>query len=41
MEKYGIIGAMESEVKELAQGLQNKEAVEYAAKNGINTIFYS
>lgn len=30
MEKYGIIGAMESEVKELAKGLQNKEAVEYA-----------
>ena len=30
MEKYGIIGAMESEVKELGQSLQNKEVLEYA-----------
>ena len=30
MEKYGIIGAMESEVKELGQSLQNKEVFEYA-----------
>lgn len=30
MEKYGIIGAMESEIKELEVVLQNKETVEYA-----------
>ena len=30
MKKYGIIGAMESEVKELGEKLQNKESVEYA-----------
>ena len=30
MEKYGIIGAMESEVKELGEQLQNKEITEYA-----------
>ena len=30
MEKYGIIGAMESEVKELGGNLQNKETVEYS-----------
>ena len=30
MDKYGIIGAMESEVKELGQQLSNKEVVEYA-----------
>ncbi len=33
MEKYGIIGAMESEVKELGGKLQNKENVEYAGLN--------
>ena len=30
MEKYGIIGAMESEVRELCDELVNKEIVEYA-----------
>ena len=30
MEKYGIIGAMESEVRQLCDGLTNKEIVEYA-----------
>ena len=30
MEKIGVIGAMESEVRELGQQLQNKEAVDYA-----------
>ena len=30
MDKYGIIGAMEAEVKELGQKLSNKEVVEYA-----------
>lgn len=30
MIKYGIIGAMESEVRQLCEGLTNKEIVEYA-----------
>ena len=30
MEKYGIIGAMESEVRELCEELSNKELVDYA-----------
>ena len=33
MEKYGIIGAMESEVKELCDELANKEIVEFAGLN--------
>ena len=33
MEKYGIIGAMESEVRELCNDLSNKEIIEYAGLN--------
>lgn len=33
MEKYGIIGAMESEVRQLCQGLTDKKIVEYAGLN--------
>ena len=33
MEKYGIIGAMESEVRQLYEELSNKEIIEYAGLN--------
>ena len=40
MEKYGIIGAMESEVKELGQQLEYKEAVEFAGLTFLCGVLY-